>query len=345
MKGFIAAAVVLVLLIMGGCSATFIALGGRQDPSRACAPGPDIASPQAQVVQVANAQGGVPAQVGAYKDEQVVVAGQIIAAGRDRSLDLRTITIAVMTGMGESSLTNVAHGDAVRSNTIGVFQEGPERGPYATRMDPYGAAGIFYDHLARVPGYAALPPTIAAHAAQANADPWYYVPFWGDAVQMVSTLTGVQDLSAVLPVSGAVPCTVAADDPGAGGPLPPPNTAAAATAIAYARARLGFPYLWGGTGPNGYDCSGLVLMAYRSAGINLSRVSEQQIGDGVAVPRDQIQPGDLVFFDPGPAGPGHVGIALGNGQMIDAPHTGAFVRIESIDGFGNYVGARRVTGG
>lgn len=144
--------------------------------------------------------------------------------------------------------------------------------------------------------------------------------------------------------SGALTCTTPASDPGINGPLPPPNTAAAATAIAYARARLGFPYLWGGTGPTGYDCSGLVLMAYRSAGINLSRVSEQQISDGVAVPRDQIQPGDLVFFDPGPAGPGHVGIALGNGQMIDAPHTGAVVRIESIDTFGTYVGARRVTG-
>lgn len=116
--------------------------------------------------------------------------------------------------------------------------------------------------------------------------------------------------------------------------------------MAYAQAQLGKPYLWGGTGPDGYDCSGLTVMAYRAAGITLPRTSETQWTAGQPVPADQLQPGDLVFFNPGEqvAGlPGHVGIYLGNGLMINAPHPGAAIRIEPTATFGTYLGARRLT--
>ena len=105
---------------------------------------------------------------------------------------------------------------------------------------------------------------------------------------------------------------------------------AAATAIAYAEQQLGKPYLWGGTGPDAFDCSGLVMMAYRAAGIDIPRTSQQQWIRGPRVSPSQVQPGDLVFFagaDGTPTAPGHVGIVIGGGLMIEAYATGFPIRI------------------
>ena len=206
MKGLSAVVVVIVLAIMGGCSAVFMAAGG-QPPAQTCIPAGSNVEVDANVVQVGVAAGDLPAAVGDYKGEQVAIAAQIVAAGEARGLDAHAITLAVMTGMGESSLTNVAHGDAARNDTIGVFQEGPERGPYETRMNPAGAAGIFYDYLLeRAPNYRELEPTAAAHKTQANADSDHYRPFWAPAVQMVAALSGVKDLTTVLANATALPC-------------------------------------------------------------------------------------------------------------------------------------------
>jgi peptidoglycan DL-endopeptidase CwlO len=103
-----------------------------------------------------------------------------------------------------------------------------------------------------------------------------------------------------------------------------------ATAIAYAEQQLGKPYLWGGTGPDAFDCSGLVMMAYRAAGINIARTSEQQWATGVRIPASQAEPGDLVFFvgsDGTPTQPGHVGLVIGDGKMIEAYATGFPIRV------------------
>ncbi len=89
----------------------------------------------------------------------------------------------------------------------------------------------------------------------------------------------------------------------------------------------GHPYQWGGQGPGVFDCSGLVLWAYQQAGLpGLPHSSEIQATMGIAVPFSEIQPGDLVFFE----GNGHVGIYVGNGLMVDAPHSGAVVRVEPL---------------
>ena len=104
---------------------------------------------------------------------------------------------------------------------------------------------------------------------------------------------------------------------------------------------LGTPYVWGGASPAGFDCSGLVMFAYQAVGISLPHSSYAMWNYGVPVPVDQLQPGDLVFFD----ALNHVGIYLGNGELIDAPHTGSFVRIEFMSDpwyASHYVGARRV---
>jgi cell wall-associated NlpC family hydrolase len=108
-----------------------------------------------------------------------------------------------------------------------------------------------------------------------------------------------------------------------------PNQAVA-TAIAYAEAQLGKPYLWGATGPDAFDCSGLVMMAYRAAGIDIARTSQVQWMTEQRIPASQVQPGDLVFFagsDGTPTSPGHVGLVIGNGQMIEAYATGFPIRI------------------
>jgi peptidoglycan DL-endopeptidase CwlO len=111
----------------------------------------------------------------------------------------------------------------------------------------------------------------------------------------------------------------------------PPNQAIASI-IAYAQAQLGKPYLWGGTGPDAFDCSGLVMMAYRAGGINIPRTSQEQYAWGPQIPASQAEPGDLVFFagsDGTVAAPGHVGLVIGKGMMIEAYATGFPIRIAS----------------
>jgi cell wall-associated NlpC family hydrolase len=110
---------------------------------------------------------------------------------------------------------------------------------------------------------------------------------------------------------------------------------AAATAISYAEQQLGKPYQWGGTGPDAFDCSGLVMMAYRAAGIAIPRTSQQQWSWGPRISASQVQPGDLVFFagsDGTPTSPGHVGLVIGGGLMIEAYATGFPIRIAPYTG-------------
>ncbi|MEV6838783.1 NlpC/P60 family protein [Streptomyces sp. NPDC051133] len=114
--------------------------------------------------------------------------------------------------------------------------------------------------------------------------------------------------------------------------------ARAAAAVAYAYAKLGSPYVWGATGPNAFDCSGLVQAAYHSAGISLPRTTYAQIDAGRRVSRSELQPGDLVFFY---SGISHVGIYIGGGRMIHAPNPSAPVRVAPIDEM-PFAGATRV---
>ena len=121
---------------------------------------------------------------------------------------------------------------------------------------------------------------------------------------------------------------------------------AAARAVTFARSQLGKPYVWGASGPSSYDCSGLVMAAYRSAGVWLPRVSRAQFGAGPRVGLGGLAPGDLVFYAYNTGNPGsihHVGMYIGGGAMVEAPYSGARVRIASI-GRRDYIGAVRPTG-
>jgi peptidoglycan DL-endopeptidase CwlO len=117
--------------------------------------------------------------------------------------------------------------------------------------------------------------------------------------------------------------------------LPPPNSRAG-IAVRAALSRLGRPYVWGATGPDQFDCSGLTQWSYARAGIHLDRSTYQQIYDGIPIPRAHVRPGDLVFPTAG-----HVQLAIGNDLVVEAPHSGAAVRISPL---GTGVQIRRPTG-
>ncbi len=93
---------------------------------------------------------------------------------------------------------------------------------------------------------------------------------------------------------------------------------------------LGIPYVWGGATPAGFDCSGLVMWVYGQLGVSLTHYSGAQFHEGIPVARDRLLPGDVVFFHPGPNGPQHEGLYIGNGEFVHAPHTGDVVKVSSF---------------
>lgn len=133
---------------------------------------------------------------------------------------------------------------------------------------------------------------------------------------------------APLTTTPATPVTTASSPPT--GPSPPPAPpAGVSAAIAYAYAQIGKPYQWGGAGPSSFDCSGLVMRAYEAAGINFDHSAQDQYNGTARVSISALRAGDLVFFGT-PGNVYHVGIYVGGGSMVDAPHTGADVRVEGI---------------
>jgi cell wall-associated NlpC family hydrolase len=158
-----------------------------------------------------------------------------------------------------------------------------------------------------------------------------------------------QSLSKTIDSQKAILATLTAKEQttviGAGGTTAATYTGSTSTqagkAVQYAYSKLGDPYSYGAAGPSAFDCSGLTSAAWAYAGIAIPRTSYSQAGAGYpAVPKSDLQPGDLVFFN----GDSHVGMYVGGGDMIDAPTTGSFVERVSLSGswyVANYDGAVR----
>ena len=164
---------------------------------------------------------------------------------------------------------------------------------------------------------------------------------------VAAVVAGVVCVAAARGHEHSTPTATAAAASSSSGTVAP--SPAAAQAISFARAQLGKPYVWGGTGPplySGFDCSGLVMMAYQSAGVSIPRTSEDQWAYLPHVDPADVEPGDLVFF-PGSDGtfeaPGHVALVIGGGQMIQAYDSVTPIEISPLngDGAGGIVGYAR----
>jgi len=118
----------------------------------------------------------------------------------------------------------------------------------------------------------------------------------------------------------------------------PASSSGGAGAVYWAQKALGKPYVWAASGPNSFDCSGLTMWAYRHVGVSLPHSSQEQIGSGSRVSKSNLQPGDLVFFG---SPIHHVAMYVGHGDMIEAPYTGADVRVTSLGRRSDYAGACR----
>ncbi len=152
--------------------------------------------------------------------------------------------------------------------------------------------------------------------------------------QATTTTTAGTSTGAGAPAATTTTSAAPVDTPSSA-PVSGGHPEAATVALRY----LGVPYLWGGATPAGFDCSGLVMYVYNQLGVSLPHFAAAQYGEGSPVSRDQLQPGDLVFFD----SLNHVGIYIGGGQVVHAPNTGDVVKISNLSDWGSsYVGARRI---
>lgn len=154
--------------------------------------------------------------------------------------------------------------------------------------------------------------------------------------------------------SASIPASPYAQPPAAASPPGVPATKGTSAVVNAATKWLGTPYSWGGGGPSGpslgfgrgantkgFDCSSLLQYAYAQEGVAVPRVTYDQWKTGQAVPTQNLRPGDAVFFNMGSKGPEHVGIYMGGGKFIEAPHTGAQVRVSDLSSRSDYLGARR----
>jgi cell wall-associated NlpC family hydrolase len=144
------------------------------------------------------------------------------------------------------------------------------------------------------------------------------------------------DAGPAAPAAPAAPTATAAPAAAVAG-----GSAAAQTAVSTAMAQIGDPYVWGAAGPDSFDCSGLTQYAYAAAGISLPHSSSMQSTMGVPVSRAELQPGDLIFFY---SPVSHVGMYIGDGQMVHASTSGVPVKTASVDSMGSYNSARRIAG-
>ena len=157
----------------------------------------------------------------------------------------------------------------------------------------------------------------------------------------IAAQAAAQEAAAARAAAQAAGTTGGTGASGGGGNVPPPpSSTLGGQAVAIAERYLGVPYVWGGASPSGFDCSGLVMYVYAQLGVSLPHNAAAQYSMLPHVPVNDLEPGDLVFFN----GFGHVGIYVGGGTMIHAPHTGTVVQFASISSDGPIDGAARVPG-
>ena len=300
--------------------------------------------------------------------EQLANAQTIVTTAASTGLPPRAAVVAVATALQESGLRNLQYGDR---DSLGLFQQRASWGPASVRLDPVAATILFLRALNVVPNWQLLPITVASDQVQHSAFPTAVARWQATATPLVAAYwpagaggstpssTSAADVSSLVAAVSDCPGQGGAG-PGRGGggaaAQPPgftlPSLAQQNTVVRFALAQLGQPYLWGGTGQGGWDCSGLTMRAWGAAGVALPRTTFQQVLVGAPVPGvSAMQPGDLIFIagsDGSPADPGHVGLYVGAaggiGYLVDAPETGKTVEITPVSSWaGLIVAIRRPT--
>jgi len=273
-------------------------------------------------------------------NSRIVVAVSVARGGDQAAL------IALMTGLAESGLRVLSNpndpaGDAYASDgvgadhdSLGIFQQRPSWGTAAQRMEPVASTNLFLDRLLSLPNWQTAPPWQAAQSVQGSAlSEGSNYRAQGD--RAISILNAVKADSAALDCGGSGIGQLPAGPVGQYGlpvsyTLPAGTSPAAAAAVTFALGERGKPYVFGANGPAAYDCSSLMVAAWAAGGHALTRTTQTQMRDGTATNESLLSPGDLVLT-PGSDGtlasPGHVGMFIGKGLVVVAPHTGDVVKV------------------
>jgi cell wall-associated NlpC family hydrolase len=342
-----------VLLAAGGMTAS------------ACSPGTpvDTAAVAAQVKDILKGGDATTVTVDGLPDpaEQIPNAKAIVATGIALGIPAHGQVVALVVALQESGLQNLPYGDL---DSLGLFQQRPSQGwgTAAQILDPTYASTRFYQALRKVSGWQSLTVAQAAQAVQHSAYPDAYADQESLAGALQQALAAVLDPgSATSSASADTVATCSADGtefgqiPAGSVPdgysIPADAPLAVRTAIRWAMGQLNTPYQWGGSCKDAHgadpmgrcDCSSLVQQAYAAGGISLTRTTKTQVREGRAVSVGQLKPGDLVFTEGTAAAPDHVGMYIGSGLIINAPHTGAVVRIDTLSSWRDGIlAARRI---
>lgn len=292
------------------------------------------------------------AVVAGFGGGQLVNAGVVVAVGQEMRVPQRAWVVATATAMAESRLRILANagvpeslalpheGVGVDHDSVGLFQQRASWGPVGERMDPKASARLFYRRLVAVAGWEGMPVTVAAQRVQASAFPDAYARWEQPANAVIGSVQGI--------VCGP---GVGPGQPGQRVVLP--GNPRAEVVVNAALAQVGVPYAWGGGdghGPTrgisdgggaadragdrdkvGFDCSRLALYAYAQIGVALPHQTQAiwAAFQPAVTDRAALAPGDLILLsDNGRAsGAHHVAIYLGEGRVVEAPHSGEVVRV------------------
>lgn len=355
-----------------------VAAAGAADAQAACSDGDteplESSAAAKQVESILKGGDKRFASVASLDDrtEQIPNAKTIQATGVAMKVPTRGQIVALATALQESGLRNLDYGDR---DSLGLFQQRPSQGwGTATQVrDPVQASTKFYEELLSVSGWQSMTVTQAAQAVQQSGSPDAYAKWIPLATALqkaiakslsnesTSVRSGSKDTQDGESVSLPSGCGTG-EDGAKFGPLPAgsvpkgykiPTDApkSVRTAIRWGLGQLGTPYQWGGkcSDPHGQDpmgrcdCSSLMRASYKAGGISISRTTYTQVKEGEAVSVDALKPGDLLFTRGTAEVPEHVGMFIGEGLILQAPHTGDVVKISTVtDWRPGLLAARRI---
>ncbi|KPI02875.1 NLP/P60 protein [Actinobacteria bacterium OK074] len=364
--------VVLSPLLLAGTAAMAAAAGGAQQA--VCSTTGTTVDASAVAAAVAAILGGdktakdIAVAGLSLPDEQIPNAKTIVATGIAMKVPARGQIIALATALQESGLRNLAYGDL---DSLGLFQQRPsqEWGTAEQIRDPVYASRAFFTALLKVDGWQQMTVTQAAQAVQRSAYPGAYTKWEDLAAALQKTIARILPDTATTNSADqdgqdttTAPAGCSADDDTdfgtipagalpAGYEIPADAPKKVRTAIRWGLAQLNTPYQWGGSctdadGPDPMkrcDCSSLMQQSYAAAGVTLTRTTYTQVHEGKAVSVNALKPGDLLFTEGTAAAPEHVGMYIGHGLVLNAPHTGDVVRVARLaDWKPQVLAARRI---